>query len=125
MFLAIRSQFSRVYSRMAAVLADGDLDSDRSGRRGRYRVGGALVIGTAYGEVVARCPRSMFLCGSDKGGGAFEGGGTTDDEAHPARRGEDAVAGLFKCFDLRGAHSVPASLGASDMECARNDWNIT
>lgn len=38
---------------MAAVLADGDLDSDRGGRRGRYGVGCALVIGAAYGEVVA------------------------------------------------------------------------
>lgn len=52
-FLTIRSQLSGAYKRMAAVLADGDLDLDRGGRRGRYRVGDALVIGAAYGVVVA------------------------------------------------------------------------
>lgn len=38
---------------LADVLAGGDLDSDRGVRRGLNRVGSALVIGAAYGEVVA------------------------------------------------------------------------
>lgn len=101
MFLAIRSQLSRVYSRMAAVLAEGDLDSDLGGRRGRYRVGDGLVIGPAYRVVVANVSVVDVSRWQRQGRAELDEPGNTAHGAYVADRGEVAATRLFKCFDTR------------------------